>query len=82
MNTVEAIYERGVFRMEGPIDLAEGTRVSLVVSPAEPAVHSIGNAAKSRALVRRFVEIASQETTPSGTTDDAVNHDAILYGQG
>ena len=37
MDTVPAIYENGLFRPIGPVDLDEGTRVRVVVADATEA---------------------------------------------
>ena len=34
MTTIQAIYENGVFRPLGPVDLPEGSSVRVVVEPA------------------------------------------------
>jgi len=34
MTTIQAIYENGVFRPLGPVDLPEGSAVQVVVEPA------------------------------------------------
>jgi predicted DNA-binding antitoxin AbrB/MazE fold protein len=65
MNTVEAIYEKGVFRPIGKIDLNEGDKVEITVKP-----FSAKDSAES------FADIA-QET---GISDLALNIDHYLYG--
>jgi predicted DNA-binding antitoxin AbrB/MazE fold protein len=65
MNTVEAIYEKGVFRPVQKVDLEEGEKVEIIIKIAvekDPAAD--------------FSDIA-QET---GITDLAVNIDHYLYG--
>ena len=39
-STVDAVVEGGVFRPDQPIELPEGTRVTLVVQPSPPAEQS------------------------------------------
>jgi len=65
MNTVEAIYEKGVFRPVQKVDLEEGEKVEIIIKISvekDPAAD--------------FSDIA-QET---GITDLAVNIDHYLYG--
>lgn len=52
MKTITAVYENGVFRPDGPVDLSEGTRV--VVETEEAAAERI------RAARRRVHECLSR----------------------
>ncbi len=36
MSTITAIYENGVFRPTGPVDLPEGTAVLIEIEPVSP----------------------------------------------
>jgi len=36
--TIEAVYEQGVLRLSRPIDLADGTRVDVIVIASHPAL--------------------------------------------
>ena len=65
MNAIEAIYEKGVFRPIGKIDLNEGDKVEITVKPFE-----------EKDSAESFADIA-QET---GISDLALNIDHYLYG--
>lgn len=65
MNTVEAIYEKGVFRPVQKVDLEEGEKVEIIIKIAV-----------EKDAAEDFSDIA-QET---GITDLAVNIDHYLYG--
>lgn len=70
MQTIPAVYERGVFRPTAPVQLPEGTLVH--VSPTEPAEqgqeahHDDGMDAIYEVLSRRY---------RSGCRDTAARHD-------
>jgi predicted DNA-binding antitoxin AbrB/MazE fold protein len=69
---IEAIYEHGVFRPTGPVEIAEGERVEIVVlSPertAPPLAASI------------LAEIAALPPESEGDETTARDHDRYLYG--
>ncbi len=69
MNTIEAIYEKGVFRPVEKIELTEGERVKITVE----------------ITVKTEVEKDPAETIPDmaidmGISDFALNIDHYLYG--
>jgi predicted DNA-binding antitoxin AbrB/MazE fold protein len=65
MNTVEAIYEKGVFRPIGKIDLNEGDKVEITVKPFS---------------VKDSAETIPDTAIDTGISDLAVNIDHYLYG--
>lgn len=80
--TVEAIYEDGMLRLSRPIDIANGSRVEVVVtsnpaggppSAAQPTHHK-------RTPAELIAEIAAMpmESSPDGFSGR--DHDKILYG--
>lgn len=74
MTIVEAIYERGVLRLESPIPFADGTRVEVIVIP-----HSIEAESSTPAEI-----LASIAALPSDSDDapfSGRDHDRVLYGQ-
>lgn len=74
MNTVEAIYEKGVFRPVQRVDLQDGERVEITIrSEGEiDSAYSIPNVDSAA----EFSDIA----VDSGITDLAENIDHYLYG--
>ena len=70
---VEAIYEHGVLRLLQPIDLAEGTRVEVIVSAKDVAA---GQASVADILA----SIAALPLEADGEEFSGQNHDVILYG--
>lgn len=62
--TIQAIYENGVFRPTEPVDIAEHTKVEVIV-PAPEAKHC-GNQEELFALLR--------QNYPSGHSDTAARH--------
>jgi predicted DNA-binding antitoxin AbrB/MazE fold protein len=77
--TIEAVYERGVLRPSRPIDLAEGTRVEVIVIARRPAGAS-GPAPGKRTPAEILAEVAAMpmESSPEGFSGE--DHDEILYG--
>jgi predicted DNA-binding antitoxin AbrB/MazE fold protein len=69
---IEAIFEHGVFRPTEPVEIAEGERVQIVVSPAAPVETS------STASI--LAEIAALPLEFTGDETMARDHDQILYG--
>ena len=70
---VEAIYEHGVLRLMQPIDLAEGTRVEVIVAAKDSAA---GQATPADILA----SIAALPLAADGEEFSGRDHDAILYG--
>ena len=69
---IEAVYEHGMIRPLEPLELAEGTRLDLVVITHEETKAN-GNAAKILAEIAALPQ--------EGSTDDfgGRDHDTILY---
>lgn len=88
MPPIEVIYENGVFRPLQPIELAEGTRLEVIVIPRketqpvelDQTVEATGPLVGEE-LIARLDEIAALPYTPhpDGRTDIAAHHDDILY---
>lgn len=68
MPVINAIYENGVFRPIGPVDLPDGSRVR--VEPEEATPH--GPAEASEGLLRIYDVLSRQYD--SGTRDTAERH--------
>ena len=72
--SVEAIYENGVFRPIQHVDLAEGTRVEVIVIPREPPP-------RKRMPAEILAEIAAMDVESEAEGFSGRDHDKILYGQ-
>jgi predicted DNA-binding antitoxin AbrB/MazE fold protein len=53
MNIVNAVFERGAFRPEEPVKLAEGTRVRLAVEFKDDAPTGDSLSVEERRIIRR-----------------------------
>ena len=75
--TIEAIYEKGVFKPLKKVKFHEHERVKLTVSTAE----------QDEAAIKRFVDRQKKAflkiagTGSSGLTDVSKNHNRYLYGK-
>lgn len=73
---VEAVYENGVLCLATPIDLAEGTRVEVVVTPRTdqgPDTRHVNE------ILDELTALAQPDTPPTHVGRD---HDRYLYGEG
>lgn len=78
MSTViRVVYEDGVFKPEEPVHLADKSRVQIVIEPAAPGAPA-GDPTGWKAM-REFIGLAGKPTRP-GETNDAEDHDTLLYG--
>lgn len=82
--TIEAIYEQGLLRLSRPIDLADGTRVDVIVVPhreSTPTPQAADPTKRQRTPWEIIDEIAalSVQTKPGDLTGR--DHDKILYGK-
>jgi predicted DNA-binding antitoxin AbrB/MazE fold protein len=71
--SIDAVFERGVFRPTAPVDLQEGARVTLSFDADQPL-------APPQSIVATLAEIAAM---PSQSPDDGfsgADHDDLLYG--
>jgi predicted DNA-binding antitoxin AbrB/MazE fold protein len=81
---VEAVYENGVLRLARPIDLAEGTRVDVVVTPSpveRPDLSQVverPDPGQVNVILDRLAALAQSE---SESTHVGRDHDAHLYGE-
>jgi predicted DNA-binding antitoxin AbrB/MazE fold protein len=73
--TIEAIYEKGVLKLIQPIALAEGTRVSVVITT--PAGEPLG---QSPAAI--LAAIAAFPSEPNNQPFSNQDHDQVLYATG
>jgi predicted DNA-binding antitoxin AbrB/MazE fold protein len=73
--TIEAVYEQGVLRLSRPIDLAEGTRVDVIVIPQPSATNQA-----RRTAVETAARIAAMPMQASAEGFSGDDHDRILYG--
>jgi predicted DNA-binding antitoxin AbrB/MazE fold protein len=78
--TIEAVYEQGVLRLARPIDLADGTRVDVTITPREQAAPQDPSAPRKKTPAEIVAEIAAMANPSEHPTDDARRHDEILYG--
>jgi predicted DNA-binding antitoxin AbrB/MazE fold protein len=72
--TIEAIYEKGVLKLIQPIALAEGTRVSVVITT--PAGEPLGQS--PAAILAAIAAFPSANNQPFSNQD----HDQVLYATG
>ena len=79
---IDAIYERGILRLSRPIDLADGTRVEVVVTtrPTE-ASPSIELPRPKRTPAEIVAEIAALAVEHPVQEFSGRDHDKILYGE-
>ncbi len=79
--TIEAVYEQGVFRPRRPVDLAEGTRVEVIV--IAPTTDKPNDAPPTgiQTPAEILAEIAAWAEAIDSPTRDGRDHDAILYGR-
>ncbi|WP_169973728.1 antitoxin family protein [Tautonia rosea] len=76
ITVVEAVYQNGVLRLAKPIDLAEGTRVEVVVTPKAVEQPSSRNVNE---ILDELTSLARVEHVPTQVGRD---HDTHLYGEG
>jgi predicted DNA-binding antitoxin AbrB/MazE fold protein len=72
--SVEAIYENGVFRPVQRVDLAEGTRVEVIVIARE-------SPPRKRTPAEIAAEIAAMDVESDSEGFSGRDHDQILYGE-
>lgn len=86
MASLQVIYENGVLRPLQPLDLAEGTKLEVVMIELAPASTSSALSAQDSVDEAAYAEFLSQldsiaalplQSTPQPYT--ARDHDAILY---
>jgi predicted DNA-binding antitoxin AbrB/MazE fold protein len=81
--TIEAVYERGVLRLSRPIDLADGTRVEVVVIAPHLALAPVGPSEpgpKKKTPAEILAEIAAMPMESSLEGFSGEDHDQVLYG--
>lgn len=71
-NTVQAVYEHGVFRPLTPLALSEGQQVQMIILPD---VQGGGETAASL-----LAEIAALPVEGGGDPFTSRDHDRVLYG--
>ena len=81
--TIEAVYEQGVLRLSRPIDLADGTRVDVIVIASHPALTPVmpdepGPRKRTRAETMSDIAAMPMESSPDGFSGE--DHDQVLYG--
>jgi hypothetical protein len=80
--TIEAVYEQGVLRPDRPIDLAEGSRVEIIVLPVAPPPqpNDEGRYPEPGSIMDLIAEMAALplESSPDGFSGE--DHDEVLYG--
>ncbi len=75
--TIEAIYEKGVFKPLKKVKLHEHERVKLTISPSEQEEAEIKKFVDRQK--KAFLKIAG--TGASGHADVSKNHNRYLYGK-
>ena len=73
--TIEAVYEQGVLRLSRPIDLAEGTRVDVIVIPQTSSTNPTKRTPAE--IAARIAALPLQSSAEGFSGED---HDQILYG--
>lgn len=79
-NRIEAIYENGVFKPLGEVELPDHLRVVLTIEPDAHEADEEVLARQRRALAALDAEMAA---LPDNSPDDGLSsadHDRILYG--
>jgi predicted DNA-binding antitoxin AbrB/MazE fold protein len=89
METIRAVYEDGVFRPVGPVELPEGAWVEVTAigqNEAQPADENQGQRKATKPLVGEELaalldqfEALPYTPHPDGRTDISENHDEVLY---
>ncbi|MGD0041348.1 MAG: antitoxin AF2212-like protein, partial [Isosphaeraceae bacterium] len=79
----EAVYEQGVLRLSRPIDLADGTRVDVIVIASHPALTPVipdepGPRKRTPAETMSDIAAMPMESSPDGFSGE--DHDQVLYG--
>lgn len=80
---IQAIYENGVFRPLGPVELGERAEVSLIVATDPKGSAPSGDAALERQRAALAQLRAEMDLLPVMAPQDGLggaDHDAILYG--
>lgn len=71
--TVSAVYENGVLRLEQPLAIADGVKVEiLVIAPSSEV--------KKKSPAELLAKIAAFPSTSDGKIFSGRDHDRILYG--
>jgi predicted DNA-binding antitoxin AbrB/MazE fold protein len=79
--TLEAIYEDGVLRLARPIDLANGTRVDVTVTPRTDSAAAVnGPVRANRTPAQLVAEVAAMPMESPAEDFSGEDHDRILYG--
>lgn len=73
---IRVVYEDGVFKPEEPVDLADKSRLQIVIEPAA-SVPAVTDPTGWKAM-REFIGLAGPASTPD-ETNDAEDHDSILF---
>ena len=79
----DAIFERGVLRPLGPVDLPENARVRIQAEPWAPVEGPVTDVAELGVqvrAVRAFSEWLEQQPAVESASVSAHAHDQILYG--
>jgi len=82
---IEAVYEQGVLRLSRPIDLADGTRVDVIVIASHPAFTPVmpgepGPGKRTPAEIMSEIAAMPMESSREGFSGE--DHDRVLYGGG
>lgn len=78
--TIVAIYEKGVLRLDRPIDLAEGSRVEVIVIPTKPIRSADRDQSARKTPAELIAEIAALPMESSVEGFSGEDHDQVLYG--
>jgi Protein of unknown function DUF104 len=77
------LYEQGVLRLSRPIDLADGTRVDVIVIASHPSLTPVmpdepGPSKRTPAEIMSDIAAMPMESSPDGFSGE--HHDQALYG--
>ncbi len=72
--TVSAVYENGVLKLEEPLAVAEGAKVEIVVIASKPK-------SQKKTPAELLAQIAALPSEGNGEKFSGRNHDRILYGE-
>ena len=77
---IEAVYEHGVLRPDRPIDLAEGSRVEIIVLPVATSQPIENRSPVPNNLAEFVAKMAALPVVSPSDGFSGEDHDEILYG--
>ena len=79
-NRISAVVERGLLRPSNPLNIADGTKVELLLLPhVELANHGASDLSTHAQVIAAIAAIAAMPMEEGGRVFTGRDHDAILY---